>query len=215
MNWMYVLKSDQVSIGSTTLDTRELPEGEDDDNNCKDRWFDFIEDLTRELKNKFIGFNYYDWGEVVPSKNRDTMNEKYSFKGDFKYREGDGNHSYHWWNWYVNENVKPQKTPMNTRFGGEITISISCSNGQPDESFCKLLRQGFGDWDKYSKFDNYLSAKNTRDIFDSNTETNMLAYIMVSGMSNFSPERAKIFAEEFYETVGLVCDRHGIPEGNR
>ena len=31
MNWMDVLKLDQVSIGSTTLDTRELPE---ENNNC-------------------------------------------------------------------------------------------------------------------------------------------------------------------------------------
>ena len=34
MNWMDVLKLDQVSIGSATLDTRELPE--ENDNCCEE-----------------------------------------------------------------------------------------------------------------------------------------------------------------------------------
>tara|TARA_R100000664_G_C2753772_1_gene141227 strand:- start:1438 stop:1779 length:342 start_codon:yes stop_codon:yes gene_type:complete len=64
MNWMNILKLDQVNIGSSTLDTRELPE-EDDEKCCQEaeqkfrNWWDEWSIRMGFEKDEPRGYSYY------------------------------------------------------------------------------------------------------------------------------------------------------------
>jgi hypothetical protein len=53
IKWKNILKSNQINIGSTTLDTRNLPEEDDDKGCCEeayDAWLILCEDVLEEYR---------------------------------------------------------------------------------------------------------------------------------------------------------------------
>ena len=67
IKWKDILKSNQINIGSTTLDTRNLPEEDDDKDCCEEAhaaWINLSKDVLEEIK-EYATKNSIDfWSKV-------------------------------------------------------------------------------------------------------------------------------------------------------
>jgi hypothetical protein len=157
MDWMDILKNNQINVGSTTLDTRELPE-EDDDKTCNEileRAINHVKNVANTLETKLQGIVDDINENNPPYYTKKTQRNRDGQTHQLKMEIGKSDED-----WYGDSTVFRFNVPGSWSF--ELRLRHNYQS-IPEEHACMLLEQ----------FNNRSGPENLNDVSDSklNRET--------------------------------------------